>query len=192
VNVFTGEVYRSEIAIAGTHIAGVGEGYAAQQTLDLGGRYVAPGLIERHVHIESSMCTPPEFARAVLTHGVTTVVTDPHEIANVHGLEGVRFMLNAAKYGPLSIYVMASSCVPATHMETAGAALDAADLQILLGSRWVLGLAEVMNYPAVVSGQADVLTKLAAFEGRVLDGHCARPARSRSQRLHRRRHPERP
>ncbi|HMM28462.1 MAG TPA: adenine deaminase [Aggregatilineaceae bacterium] len=172
VNVFTGEVYRSEIAIAGTHIAGVGEGYAAQQTLDLGGRYVAPGLIDAHVHIESSMCTPPEFARAVLTHGVTTVVTDPHEIANVHGLEGVRFMLNAAKYGPLSIYVMASSCVPATHMETAGAALDAADLQILLGSRWVLGLAEVMNYPAVVSGQADVLTKLAAFEGRVLDGHC--------------------
>lgn len=172
VNVFTGEVYRSEIAIAGTRIIGLGEGYAAQQTLDLGGRYVAPGLIDAHVHIESSMCTPPEFARAVLTHGVTTVVTDPHEIANVHGLEGVRFMLNAAKYGWLSIYVMASSCVPATRMETAGAALDAADLQILLGSRWVLGLAEVMNYPAVVSGQADVLTKLAAFEGRVIDGHC--------------------
>lgn len=172
VNVFTGEIYRSEIAIAGTRIIGLGEGYAAQQTLDLGGRYVAPGLIDAHVHIESSMCTPPEFARAVLTHGVTTVVTDPHEIANVHGLEGVRFMLNAAKYGPLSIYVMASSCVPATRMETAGAALDAADLQILLGSRWVLGLAEVMNYPAVVSGQADVLTKLAAFEGRVIDGHC--------------------
>ncbi|MCC6800879.1 MAG: adenine deaminase [Anaerolineae bacterium] len=172
VNVFTGEIYRSEIAIAGTRIIGLGEGYAAQQTLDLGGRYVAPGLIDAHVHIESSMCTPPEFARAVLTHGVTTVVTDPHEIANVHGLEGVRFMLNAAKYGWLSIYVMASSCVPATRMETAGAALDAADLQILLGSRWVLGLAEVMNYPAVVSGQADVLTKLAAFEGRVIDGHC--------------------
>src|SRR5690554_4488024 len=172
VNVFTGEIYPTEIAIAGTHILGVGEGYHAKETIDLDGRYVAPGLIDAHVHIESSMCTPPEFARAVLTHGVTSVITDPHEIANVHGLEGVRFMLNAAKWGPLSIYVMASSCVPATHMETAGATLDATDLQILLGSRWVLGLAEVMNYPGVLSGQTDMLTKLDAFEGRVLDGHC--------------------
>ena len=172
VNVFTGEVYPSEIALAGTHIIGVGEGYEAEETIDLGGRYIAPGLIDAHVHIESSMCTPPEFARAVLTHGVTSVITDPHEIANVHGLEGVRFMLNAAKWGPLSIYVMASSCVPATHMETAGAALDAADLGILLGSRWVLGLAEVMNYPDVIAGQAEMLTKLGAFDGRVLDGHC--------------------
>src|SRR5690606_18727841 len=166
VNVFTGEIYPTEIAIAGTHIVGVGEGYEARERIDLGGRYVAPGLIDAHVHIESSMCTPPEFARAVLTHGVTTVITDPHEIANVHGLEGVRFMLNAAKWGPLSIYVMAPSCVPATHMETAGAALDAADLEILLGSRWVLGLAEVMNYPSVLAGQAEVLTKLDAFAGR--------------------------
>jgi len=172
INVFTGEIYPTEIAIAGTHIIGVGEGYQAHQTIDLGGRYVAPGLIDAHVHIESSMCTPPEFARAVLTHGVTTVITDPHEIANVHGLEGVRFMLNAAKWGPLSIYVMASSCVPATHMETAGATLDAADLEILLGSRWVIGLAEVMNYPAVVAGHPEVMTKIDAFAGRVLDGHC--------------------
>jgi adenine deaminase len=172
VNVFTGEIYPTEIAIAGTHIVGVGEGYEARERIDLGGRYVAPGLIDAHVHIESSMCTPPEFARAVLTHGVTTVITDPHEIANVHGLEGVRFMLNAAKYGPLSIYVMASSCVPATDMETAGATLDAADLEILLGSRWVLGLAEVMNYPGVIAGQPDMLTKLDAFRTRVIDGHC--------------------
>jgi adenine deaminase len=172
VNVFTGEIYPTEIAIAGTHIVGVGEGYTAAETVDLRGRYVAPGLIDAHVHIESSLCTPPEFSRAALTHGVTTVITDPHEIANVLGLDGIRFMLESAKGGPLSIYVMASSCVPATHMETAGARLEAADLQTLLANPAVLGLAEVMNYPGVVSGDPGVLDKIAAFSGRVLDGHC--------------------
>lgn len=172
VNVHTGEIYPSEIAIAGTRIVGVGSGYSATETIDLGGRYVAPGLMDAHVHIESSLCTPPEFAKAVLAHGVTTVITDPHEIANVLGLEGIRFMLNAARHGALSMYVMASSCVPATHMETSGAALEADDLAGLLNNPWVLGLAEMMNYPGVVFGDEGVLEKISLFNHAVLDGHC--------------------
>lgn len=172
INVHTGEIYPTEIAIAGSRIVGVGKGYAAKKLLDLGGRYVAPGFIDAHVHIESSLCTPPEFAKAVLRRGVTTVITDPHEIANVLGLEGIRFMLNAAKYNPLSMFVMASSCVPATHMETSGAALEAEDLEGLLNNKWVLGLAEMMNYPGVVFADSQVLQKIEMFEQKVLDGHC--------------------
>lgn len=172
INVHTGEIYPTEIAIAGSRIVGVGKGYAAKKILDLGGRYVAPGFIDAHVHIESSLCTPPEFAKAVLRRGVTTVITDPHEIANVLGLEGIRFMLNAAKYNPLSMFVMASSCVPATHMETSGAALEAEDLEGLLNNKWVLGLAEMMNYPGVVFADSQVLQKIEMFEQKVLDGHC--------------------
>ncbi|MEW6578651.1 MAG: adenine deaminase [Chloroflexota bacterium] len=172
VNVFTGEIYPTEIAIKDGLIIGVGEGYSAAETLDLGGRYVAPGLIDAHVHIESSLCAPPQFSVAALAHGVTSVVTDPHEIANVHGLDGIRYMLDAAQGGPLSMFVMVSSCVPATHMETAGAALDAADLTTLRDHPWVLGLAEMMNYPGVVFADPGVLDKIAAFGGHVLDGHC--------------------
>lgn len=172
VNLHTGEIYPSEIAINGSHIVGVGVGYQGHTQLDLGGRYVAPGLIDAHVHIESSLCIPPQFARAILPHGVTTVVTDPHEIANVLGLEGIRFMLDAAKYGAMNMYIMASSCVPATHMETAGAYLDADTLATLIGNRWVLGLAEVMNYPGVVYGNAHVLEKITRFQHLVIDGHC--------------------
>jgi len=172
VNVHSGEIYPTEIAIAGSRIVGMGTGYTAKQTLDLGGRFVCPGLIDAHVHIESSMCTPPEFAKAVLAHGVTTVITDPHEIANVLGLEGIRFMLDAAKHGALNMYVMASSCVPATHMETSGATLDAEALGGLLDNKWVLGLAEMMNYPGVVFGDAGVLAKIDLYKNKVLDGHC--------------------
>ena len=132
VNVISGEIYRSDIVIHDRHVVALGAGYDGQREIDLGGRYVAPGLIDAHVHIESSLVTPPEFARAVLPHGVTTVVTDPHEIANVLGLEGMRYMLGQAKHGPLNMYVMASSCVPATDMETSGARLEAEDLAELL------------------------------------------------------------
>lgn len=172
INLHTGEIYPSEIAIAGSHIVGVGMGYEGKTRLDLGGRYVAPALIDAHVHIESSLCIPPQFAQAVLPHGITTVVTDPHEIANVLGLEGIRFMLDAAKYGALNMYIMASSCVPATHMETAGAYLDAETLETLISNRWVLGLAEVMNYPGVVYGDAQMLEKITRFRHLVIDGHC--------------------
>jgi adenine deaminase len=172
VNVFTGEIYKTEIAIERSRIVGFGPGYEVQrEVIDLEGRYVCPGFIDAHVHIESSLCTPPQFAKAALAHGVTSVITDPHEIANVLGLEGIRFMLEAAKYGELSMYVMASSCVPATHMETSGANLEAYDLEPLLGSPWVLGLAEMMNYPGVVFGDKVPLDKIRAYEGKILDGH---------------------
>jgi len=172
VNVLSGEIHRADIAIAGPVIAGIGTGYRARRTIDLEGRYVAPGLIDAHVHIESSLVPPAEFARAVVPLGVTTVVTDPHEIANVLGLDGIRFMLRDAAGSPLDVWVNAPSCVPATDLETSGARLEAADLVQLLHEPRVLGLAEVMNFPGIVDGHADVLAKLRAFHGRVIDGHC--------------------
>ncbi len=172
VNVCSGEIQETDIVIKRSRVAALGRGYAGAQEVDLKGRYVCPGFIDAHVHIESSLCTPPEFFRAVLACGVTTVVTDPHEIASVLGLEGIRFMLDAAKYSPVTMYVMASSCVPATRMETAGAYLEAHDLETLIGNPWVLGLAEMMNYPGVVRGDEAVLRKIEIFADRVLDGHC--------------------
>ena len=171
VNVLTEEVEETDVALSGPWIAGVGPGYEAEETLDLAGQFVLPGFIDAHVHIESSLATPPEFARAVVPRGTTTVVSDPHEIANVHGLEGIRYMLAASEGLPLTTFVMASSCVPATHMGTAGAVLDADDLASLDHPR-VLGLAELMNFPGAIHGAPDVLAKLAAFSGRVVDGHA--------------------
>ncbi|HSN78052.1 MAG TPA: adenine deaminase, partial [Anaerolineae bacterium] len=172
VNVFSGQIERTDIAIAGPTIVGVGPGYEATTSIDLAGAYVAPGLIDAHVHIESSMATTPQFARAVLPRGTTTVVTDPHEIANVHGLHGIRYMLEAAYDTPLSVWVNLPSCVPATHMETAGARLEAGELLGMLDDPGVLGLAEMMNYPGVLAADPDVLAKLWTFQGRPLDGHA--------------------
>jgi adenine deaminase len=173
VNVLSGEILPGDIAIHHSRIAGLGR-YKAADTVDLGGAYVAPGFIDAHVHIESAMVPPTEFARAVVPHGTTTVVTDPHEIANVLGLEGIRFMFDCAKHGPLSMYVMASSCVPATGAETSGAVLLAEDLLPFKSDPWVLGLAEVMNYQGVIDGDEEVLRKLATFAGTVIDGHAPR------------------
>ena len=172
INVFSGEIEETDIVIAGEQVVGFGSGYPAREVHDLDGAFVAPGLIDAHVHIESSLCTAPQFARAVVPHGTTTVVTDPHEIANVLGLEGIRYMLETAKYGPLTVYVNVPSCVPATAMETTGARLEAEDIADLRHNPWVLGLAEVMNYPGVISGDEGVLAKLAAFYGRPVDGHA--------------------
>ncbi len=172
INVWSGEIYPTDIVIHDERVVALGQGYTGRQEIDVQGRYVCPGFIDAHVHIESSLCTPPEFARAVVSHGVTTVVTDPHEIANVLGVDGIRFMLERAKYGPLNVYVMASSCVPATQMETSGAQLEAEDLKLLLGNDWVLGLAEVMNYPGVVYAEEGMIDKLELFGSRVMDGHC--------------------
>ncbi|HEY9422360.1 MAG TPA: adenine deaminase [Thermoanaerobaculia bacterium] len=172
VNVLSGEIHATDIAIAGEVIAGLGEGYEAREVLDLGGRFVAPGFLDAHVHIESSMVTPAEFARAVTPRGVTTVVTDPHEIGNVLGRTGIRFMLDDSQGIPLDVLVNAPSCVPATHLETSGARLEAGDLAPLRSHPRVLGLAEVMNYPGVIAGSGDVLAKLDAFRGRPIDGHC--------------------
>ena len=171
VNVLMEEVEETDVVLSGAWIAGVGPDYDAQETLDLAGQFVLPGLIDAHVHIESSLATPPEFARAVVPRGTTTVVSDPHEIANVHGLEGIRYMLAASEGLPLTTFVMASSCVPATHMGTAGAVLGAEDLASLDHPR-VLGLAELMNFPGAIHGAPEVLEKLAAFSGRVVDGHA--------------------
>ncbi len=172
VNVLSDEVYPTDIVISGGDVVALGEGYEAKQVIDLGGRYVCPGLIDAHVHIESSLCTPPEFSRVVLAHGVTSVVTDPHEIANVLGIDGIRFMLERAKGGPINVFVMASSCVPATEMETSGARLEAGDLAPLIDDDWVLGLAEMMNYPGVIYGDEGVLEKLDLFKSFALDGHA--------------------
>jgi len=172
VNVISGEIYRTDIVVSGRYIVALGHGYRGKREIDLQGRYVCPGFIDAHVHIESSLVTPPQFSRAVLPHGVTTVITDPHEIANVLGLEGMRFMLERAKNGPLSMFVMVSSCVPATDMETSGARLDAEDIAPLLPHQWVLGLAEVMNYPGVAYGDGGMLDKIALYAHKSLDGHC--------------------
>jgi adenine deaminase len=171
LNMFTGEIIETDIAIVHSRIVGIGS-YETHETVDLGGRYVAPGLIDSHVHIESAMVPPPEFARAVVPRGTTTVITDPHEIANVLGLEGIRYMLEMAKHNPLSVYVNAPSCVPSTHMETTGASLEWYDLEPLQQEEYVIGLAEVMNFPAVVSGEEHMLNKIRSFRKRVKDGHC--------------------
>ena len=171
VNVLSGEILPGDVAIAGEHIVGFGD-YPARTEIDLGGSFVAPGFIDAHVHIESAMVPPAQFARAVVPRGTTTVITDPHEIANVLGLEGIRFMFESAKYGPLSMYVMASSCVPATDMATNGAVLHGYDLFPLKSDPWVLGLAEVMNFPAVVRGDDALLEKIGAFRDCVIDGHA--------------------
>ncbi|MGD8361832.1 MAG: amidohydrolase family protein, partial [Gemmatimonadota bacterium] len=172
VNVLTGEVEEVDVALFEGRVAGLGPGYEGRAEGELGGRYLLPGFIDAHVHVESSLATPPEFARAVVPRGTTTVVSDPHEIANVHGLEGIRYMLEASEGLPLTVFVMASSCVPATHMGTAGAELDAGALESLLTHPRVLGLAEVMNFPGVIQGDPGILAKLEAFRGRVVDGHA--------------------
>ena len=137
VNVFSHEIVETDVAMAGSWIVGFG-GYDSHETIDLRGAYLAPGLIDAHVHIESAMVPPSEYGRAVVPMGTTTVITDPHEIANVHGLDGIRFMAESARDGALSMYIMASSCVPATHMETSGASLESADLATLMGSPWTV------------------------------------------------------
>lgn len=172
INVITGEIYPTDIVVQDRYVVALGGGYSAEKEIDLNGKYVAPGFIDAHVHIESSLVTPPEFSRAVLPHGITTVITDPHEIANVLGLEGMRFMLERGKNGLLNMFVMASSCVPATHMETSGARLESEDLEQLVNHKWVLGLAEVMNYPGVALGDEGMLDKIELYNDLVLDGHA--------------------
>ncbi len=178
INVFSGEIYDGDIAISGSRIVGIAapsrnlKEYQAKEVVDLRGRYISPGFIDSHVHIESSMVTPPQFASAVVPYGTTTVVTDPHEIANVLGLEGIRYMMDMAKHNPLTVYINAPSCVPSTHMETTGANLAWHDLRTLIGEPYVLGLAEVMNFPGVVYGDNEVLNKLRIFDGLIKDGHC--------------------
>lgn len=175
VDVFNLELIEGDIAITDGRIVGIGTYDEAQEVLDAQGRYVCPSFIDTHVHIESSMVTPPEFARAVLPHGVTTVVTDPHEIANVCGEAGIQYMLDASEGLPLDVHVMLPSCVPCTPFEHAGAQLTADKLKPFYKHPRVLGLAEVMDYPSVAAGNADMVQKLADASAAhcAIDGHGA-------------------
>lgn len=171
INTFTGEIASGNVAIAGDLIAGVGDYNEAFRIIDLGGRYLAPGFIDGHVHLESSLLSPPEYARAVVPRGVLGVVTDFHEIANVCGLEGIRYVMQNAEKLPMDVFGMVPSCVPATDLETSGARLEGTDLESIRDMRNNLGLGEVMNFPAVISGDPAAWKKLEMFEGRVIDGH---------------------
>jgi adenine deaminase len=171
LNVLSGEVHPANVAVYDGRVVGLGD-YRGREEVDLKGKFVCPGLIDAHVHLESSMVQPAEFARAVLPHGTTSVVCDPHEIANVLGLAGVRYILEASEGLPLHVYVMAPSCVPATAMESSGAELTAADIETLWAYPRVIGLAEMMNYPGVLFRVPAVLDKLRVAAGRPIDGHA--------------------
>ncbi len=171
VNVLSGDILSTSVALHAERVAGFGH-YEALAYMDLEGRYLCPGFIDGHIHVESSMLTPPEFARAVAPHGTTSVVIDPHEIANVLGIEGINYMLRVSAGLPVTFYVMLPSCVPATRMETSGAELTSGDLALLLPRNRVIGIAEMMNYPGVVAGDREVLNKIRIAEGRRVDGHA--------------------
>ncbi len=174
LNVFTGEFMKGDLAIVDGMIAGIGS-YDGHETLDAKGKIIVPGFIDGHVHIESSMLTPREFAKVVLPHGVTAVVTDPHEIGNVAGTDGIQYMLDDAKQLPMDIFVMLPSCVPTTPYETNGARLEAEQLQPFLSNPEVLGLAEVMDFPSVAAGNEIMLDKITMTYdyGSIIDGHAA-------------------
>lgn len=171
VNVFSHEMETGDIAITGGIIAGIGE-YSGKKEIDLKGKLVCPGFIDGHVHIESSMLTPPQFAKSVIPKGTTTVIADPHEIANVCGINGIEFMLDSSENLPLDVFIMLPSCVPSTDYENSGAILTAKDLEPLMGRERVLGLGEMMNYPGVINGNKEVHEKLKIAGDRRIDGHA--------------------
>ena len=172
VNVFSGGIQERDVAVFDGIIVGVGSDYHGKNEVHLKGKYVVPGLIDGHFHIESSMLLPSNLAAALLIHGTTTIVTDPHEIANVMGMDGIRFMLEESRSIPFDIFFMAPSCVPATPLETSGSALEASEISVLRDEPRVLGLAEMMNFPGVLAGEQGVLEKILLFKDQVLDGHC--------------------
>ena len=167
----SGELVKSDVAISGDRIVGTLGEYRGRREIDIGGKVVVPGFIDTHCHVESSLLTPLEFDRCVLAHGVTSSICDPHEIANVLGLEGLRYFLDAAMLTVMDLRVQLSSCVPATALETSGARLESGDLQALADHPKVLGLAEFMNFPGVLARDPLCLAKLAAFQTRPIDGH---------------------
>ena len=172
INTLIGETEQGNVAICGDRVAGVGDYQKAREIIDLQGAYLAPGLINGHTHIESSMLHPAQYARTVVPRGTLTVVTDLHEIANVCGIEGIKFVINWAQKLPLDMLFMAPSCVPATTLETSGAQISAEEIKKLLAYPNVIGLGEMMNFPGVVSGVEEVLNKIIVSQGRVIDGHA--------------------
>ena len=171
VNVLNGQIEIGDIAIEKGRIVGVGE-YEGHKEIDLHNKYVCPGFIDGHVHIESSMLTPSQFSRLVMPKGTTSIIADPHEIANVCGLDGIEYMLKASEMVPLDIYIMLPSCVPSTEFEVAGAILLAEDLKKLKDHPRVIGLGEMMNYPGVIAGNAMVHEKIDMMSDRLIDGHA--------------------
>jgi adenine deaminase len=171
INVFTGEIEEGNIAICGERIAGIGD-YQAKEVVDVGGRHIAPGLINGHIHPESSMLDIGQYARAVVPHGTTTLVTDLHEIANVSGIKGIKYILERARQLPFNLFLMAPSCVPATNLETSGATLGPEEIKQVLGWKECLGLGEMMNFPGVIGGDEAVLKKIEYARGKIIDGHA--------------------
>lgn len=171
VNVFSGEIHRTRVAVEDGRIIGFGD-YRAKRIIDLKGAYLAPSLIDGHFHVESSMLTAPEFARAVVPHGTGAAVIDPHEYANVLGLDGIRYVLESTKNLAVDFFIMLPSCVPATHLETAGAKLVADDLKLMMQDERIAGVAELMNFPGVYRGDKAELAKIEAGKGKAIDGHA--------------------
>src|SRR5450759_3560497 len=171
VNVLSGEIHPANVAVDDGRVIGFGD-YKAKKVIDLRGAYLAPSLIDGHFHVESSMLTAPEFARAVVPHGTGAVVIDPHEYANVLGLDGIRYVLESSKNLALDFFIMLPSCVPATHLETAGARLTAYDLKLMMHDERIAGVAELMNYPGVFLGMKSELAKIDAGKGKCVDGHA--------------------
>ena len=172
VNTFNGEVEKANVAIYGGKVAGVGDYTQAKEIIDLKGKYIAPGLISGHTHLESSMLDVGQYARAVVPHGTSAIVTDLHEIANVCGVEGIKYMLDCARRLPFDLFLMAPSCVPATHLETSGATIGPEDIKKILRFKECIGLGEVMNYPGVLFEDEGMLAKIAAAKGKIVDGHA--------------------
>jgi len=171
VNVLSGEIHPTNVAVDDGRVVGFGE-YRARRVINLRGAYLAPSLIDGHFHVESSMLTAPEFARAVVPHGTGTVVIDPHEYANVLGLDGIRYVLESSQKLPLDFFIMLPSCVPATPLETAGARITADDLRLMIGDDRIAGVAELMNFPGVFLGTKSELDKIDAGKGKCVDGHA--------------------
>jgi adenine deaminase len=172
VNTFIGEMEQADVAIYGDRIAGVGDYDKANEIIDLQGQFLAPGLINGHTHIESSMLHPARYAQAVVPRGTLAVITDLHEIANVCGFRGIKFVTDWARKLPLDMLFMAPSCVPATHLETSGAEIRSGEVKRILAHPRIIGLGEMMNFPGVVSGDEEVLKKISAAKGKVIDGHA--------------------
>ena len=174
VNVLSEEIHKGDIAIEDGIIVGIGEDYSGHREIDVNGAYVTPSFIDGHVHLESSMMLPKEFAKTVLPAGTTTAIADPHEISNVFGLHGISFMHEAVKNLPLDVYTMLPSCVPATPFETSGFDLNSYDLSLLIDKPWVLGIAEMMNFPGVLNLDKNVMAKLelAKSKDKRIDGHA--------------------
>lgn len=170
INVFTKEILKGDIAIYMDQIVGIGD-YSGTLEIDATGKYVCPGLIDSHLHIESTMVPPAEFAKAIIPHGTTTIIADPHEIANVCGINGINFMLNQSKALPLNVYFMMPSCVPSTPFENNGADLSAELIESFLSNERILGLGEVMDYPSVINGSEEILKKINLFDDKIIDGH---------------------